>query len=75
MIAYADIWADVMLNKNLQRHLKSMQQDLAQLNQLIDGKELLQENALPLYRITNQLFRMQDMLRTKLDVIVQERKQ
>ena len=67
--AYADIWADVMLNKNLKRHLNSIRADLAHLNELIDGKETLQQNALPLYRITNQLFRMQDVVRGKLNSI------
>ena len=67
IIAYADIWADVMLNKNLRRHLRSMQDDLRHLNELIDGKEAMNCNALPLYRITNQLFRMQDVLRAKIE--------
>ncbi|TDO20256.1 hypothetical protein [Pedobacter duraquae] len=67
MIAYADIWADVLLNKNLNRHLRSIQEDLVHLNELIDGKEQLQQNALPIYRITNQLFRMQDVVRKKVD--------
>lgn len=68
MIAYADIWADVMLNKNLSRHLRSIKDDLKHLNELIDGKEALNGNPLPLYRIANQLYRMQDVVKTKVDL-------
>ena len=67
VVAYADIWADVILNKNLHRHLRSMQDDLKHLNELIDGREALKANALPLYRISNQLFRMQDVVRSKIE--------
>ena len=65
--AYADIWADVILNKNLLKHLKSIKIDLAHLNELIDGKEILQENTLPFHRIANQLYRMQDIVQKKLN--------
>lgn len=64
--AYADIWADVLLGKNLSIHLKSMEDDLKMLNELIDGKESLGENPLPFYRIANRLFRMKDVVTRKI---------
>lgn len=64
--AYADIWGDVLLNKNLLKHLETMDEDLASLNELIDGKETLKQNTLPFYRLANQLFRMRDVVRKKV---------
>ena len=71
MIAYADIWADVILNKNLLLHLNTIEDDLKHLNEIIDGKEALNCNALGVYRITNQLYRMRDIVVKKVSVLQQ----
>lgn len=66
MISYADIMADVILKKNLTIHLKIIEDDLAMLNEFIDGKEKLKENPLRFYRIANMLFRMKDVILRKI---------
>jgi hypothetical protein len=66
MAAYANIWADVILGKNLAIHLKSIEEDLVMLNEFVDGKEKLRENPLHFYRITNMLYRMKDVLLQKI---------
>ena len=66
MAAYAEIWADVMLDKNLQTHLRNMEDDLKILNELIDGKELLGHNSLHFHRIANMLYRLKDIVLDKI---------
>lgn len=64
--AYADIWADVMMDKNLEHHLKGISEDLGYLNKLIDYKDARHHDTIHYYRIVNQLFRLQDIVRDKL---------
>jgi hypothetical protein len=67
MAAYADIWADVILGKNLTAHLILIREDILMLNELIDGKEALQENTLRYYRLVNMLYRMKDVIQDKIE--------
>lgn len=67
--AYADIWADVILNKNLDQHLKGISEDLGLLNKLIDYKDARHLDTVRYYRIANQLFLLQEIVRDKLEKI------
>lgn len=64
--AYANIWADVILDKNLNMHLDDLNRDLEKINELIDGREDLKQPVLPFYRIANQLTRMREVIRKKI---------
>lgn len=63
--AYADLWADVLLDKNLGQHLKKISDDLGHLHKLIDHREARHLDTIHYYRIANQLFRLQEIIRDK----------
>lgn len=63
---YADIWADVLLDENLDRHLRNISDDLGHLNKLIDYREARGLETVNYYQITIQLFRLQEIVRNKI---------
>lgn len=63
---YSDIWSDILLDRNLFSHLIKMDEDLGHLNKLIDAMEGRNQNVLKYYKITNQLYRMRDIVQDKI---------
>ena len=53
--AYADITADIMLNKNLEKHLKNVLDDIYFLNYFIEKKEKDGGDTIKLRQISKQL--------------------
>jgi hypothetical protein len=65
--AYAEIWADVLLDKNLSMHLLNIEDDLRYLNQLIALKNLDHPHVLIYFSIAEQLKRLQRIVVYKLN--------
>lgn len=62
---YADIWADVIIGKKLDVHLREVEEDLVYINKIIDLKEASKRDATSIYRIANQLYRLKDIILKK----------
>lgn len=65
MSAYADITADIILNKNLDEHLKEVEDDLLFLNLCIKNRKQKGKSTMALDRIALQLQDMLGILRLK----------
>jgi hypothetical protein len=64
--AYAEIWADVLLNKNLIVHLLNIEDDLRYVNQLIALKDLDHAHVPIYFSIREQLKRLHEIVVNKL---------
>ena len=64
--AYADLWADVMLGKNLESHLKNIDSDLQYLDVLIAIREKKGANNQRIIKVANQLYCMKMIVLKKL---------
>jgi len=64
--AYADLWADVMLGKNLESHLKNIDSDLQYLDVLIAIREKEGANNQRIIKVANQLYCMKMIVLKKL---------
>ena len=64
--AYAEIWADVLLDKNLELHLSQVTEDLRYLHHLIKSKDMAHPQIISYYRIANELIRLKYILDEKL---------
>lgn len=62
---YADVWADVIIGKNLDAHLREIEEDLVYINKIVDLKEASKQDAISIYRISNQLYRLKDIILRK----------
>lgn len=69
--AYVDIWADVILNKNLAVHLKKIKEDLNHINRVIKRRKTQELDVLSYCRIAYQLFRLQKIVSDKLEELSQ----
>jgi len=66
--AYAEIWADVLLDKNLSMHLLNIEDDLRYLNQLIAMKDQDHPHIPIYFSIAEQLKRLQEIVVNKLSI-------
>ena len=64
--AYADLWADVMLGKNLESHLKKIDSDLQYVDVLIAIREKEGANNQRIIKVANQLYCMKMIVLKKL---------
>jgi hypothetical protein len=64
--AYADIWADVILERNLDFHLKVIDYDLVRISSQIAKREAANENPIHHYRVAKQLYRMREIIQRKI---------
>jgi len=64
--AYADLWADVMLGKNLESHLEKISTDLHYVDVLIAIREKEGVNTHRIIKVANQLYCMKMIVLKKL---------
>lgn len=64
--AYADLWADVMLGKNLENHLKKIDNDFYYVNRLAEIKEKDGNDNKRLVKIADQLYCLRLIILKKL---------
>ena len=64
--AYADIWADVLLKKNLDLHLLQVKEDLRYLTYLINSKDIDHPHIYTYYMIAKELIHFKNILNKKL---------
>ncbi|SEA62662.1 hypothetical protein [Pedobacter hartonius] len=64
--AYAEIWAEVMLDKNLDLHLLQVEDDLRYLDHLINSKDADHPQTFIYYTIANDLIRLKKFLDKQL---------
>ena len=63
---YADLWADIMLGKNLENHRKKIENDLHYVEQLAVLKEKEGKDNSQLVKIANQLYCLKLIILKKL---------
>lgn len=63
---YADLWADIMLGKNLESNLGKIEDDIVYLDQLALKKEKNGEDNQQLIKIANQLYCLKLIIVKKL---------
>ncbi|CAM4060929.1 hypothetical protein SAMN06265348_102121 [Pedobacter westerhofensis] len=66
--AYADITADMILNKNLDKHLKEIEEDLLFLNHCIEKRGKEGGSTMMLSQIAQELGNLRNLLHLKLQV-------
>jgi len=68
--AYADLWADVMLGKNLESHQKKIEVDLYHVDQLALIKKSEGKDNSQLVKVANQLYCLRLIILKKLKLRV-----
>jgi len=63
---YADMWAEVILDKNLEDHLKKIRADINFLNKLICMREKKGKDNTQFIRIADQLYALRQVVLKKL---------
>lgn len=63
---YADLWADIMLGKNLEKHQAKIEADLFYIDQLAAIKEKNGKDSHQLVKIANQLYCLKLIILKKL---------
>ncbi len=63
---YADLWADIMLGKNLEDHRRKIEADLYYIDQLAAKKEKDGKDNSRLVKIANQLYCLKIIILKKL---------
>jgi hypothetical protein len=64
--AYAEMWADVLLDRNLHLHFSRINDDLQYLRQLIDSKDANHPDTLSYHKIADQLIHLKEIVAAKL---------
>jgi hypothetical protein len=64
--AYAEIWAEVLLDKNLVLHLIQIEDDLRYINRLINLNNAVHPHVPAYFAIAKQLIRLQEIIVQKL---------
>jgi len=63
---YADMWAEVILDKNLEDHLKKIRADINFLNKLICMREKKGKDNTQFIRIADQLYALRQVVLKKM---------
>lgn len=66
MSTYANLWADVMLSKNLEKHLIKIEFDLYEIDRHITMKENESKDHVAMDRVANQLYCLKMIVLKKL---------
>ena len=63
---YADLWADVMFSKNLEKHLIKIESDLDEIDHIIAVKESEGKDHTAMDKVANQLYCLKMIVLKKL---------
>jgi hypothetical protein len=64
--AYAEMWADVLLDRNLSLHFSQIDADLKYLKELIDSKDPNHPDLLSYHMIADQLIHLKEIVAARL---------
>jgi hypothetical protein len=68
--AYSEIWADVLLDKNLNQHYLQIEDDLLFLDQFIKLKDAQHQDTTMLCMIAHQLIQLREIVAVKLNPLI-----